>query len=89
MFYGIFKTDRYYLIDCSSLGNKGAPTRKNNNGRAGIFELSTFDTLSEILRRNLHLNKNLYDILGIEIKMIPKSPKPNYNLKDNQNESSI
>ena len=89
MFYGILKNDSYYFIDCSSLGNKGAPTRKNNNGRAGIFELSTFDMLSTILRRNLHLNKNSYNILEIEMILMSKSPKPNYGLIEIQNDDDL
>ncbi|HKQ22632.1 MAG TPA: DUF6570 domain-containing protein, partial [Nitrososphaeraceae archaeon] len=70
-FYGILKKqspDKYYFIDCNSLGNKGAPSKKKTNGRGGMFELSSIDKLCEIVRRNLHLSKNSYNILEFQIQ---------------------
>ena len=65
--------DKYFFIDCNSLGNKGAPSKKKNNGRGGIFELSTITKLCEIVRRNILLSKNSYNIFEFIFKLIQKS----------------
>ncbi|HKQ21591.1 MAG TPA: hypothetical protein VJS91_06100, partial [Nitrososphaeraceae archaeon] len=74
------------------MGNKGAPTRKNMHGRGGIFELSSIDKLYEIMRRNIHLNKNFYDILEVYLTFHSKSTQPidaNQSLNENPNGDDI